>query len=282
MSESLEIPCGGCGKTLRVSASHAGKMARCPVCGHITHVPASLTSTNVSELTTASGQRELTDEMAFGEVGRPAPNSPTTSPAPVAPSSPVTIHGDAAEWYMKTPEEQVFGPASFQDLERWVKDGRITSDCQLCQGAASNWQPADWLFPSLKAQPTFHPTLTPPTPAPTFSQPGFSPSQYPPPGGNLNAPPGTYGPAGRYQVPHRGPLILVLAILGLFIQCPIFPLMSWVMGSNDLREMQAGRMDPAGRDLTRAGMVIGMVLSILWIAGILFLFVAMFAGIVGN
>ena len=46
--------------------------------------------------------------------------------------------------------------------------------------------------------------------------------------------------------------------------------------------MQAGRMDPAGRDLTRAGMVIGMVLSILWIAGILFLFVAMFLGIVGN
>ncbi|MFN0016949.1 MAG: hypothetical protein ACKVP0_01750 [Pirellulaceae bacterium] len=278
MSESLEIPCGGCGKTLRVSASHAGKMARCPVCGHITHVPASLTAGNVSGSISheaeASGQRKLADNAA-----------PAISPAPVAPntpSPPVNIHGNDAEWYMKTPEEQVFGPASFQDLERWVKEGRITSDCQLCQGAASNWQPADWLFPSLKSQPTFHPTLTPPTPTPTFSQPGFSLSQYAPPGGNLNAPPGTYGPAGRFQVPHRGPLILVFGILGLFIQCPIFPLMSWVMGSNDLREMQAGRMDPAGRDLTRAGMVIGMVLSILWIAGILFLFVAMFAGIVGN
>jgi hypothetical protein len=184
---------------------------------------------------------------------------------------------------MKTPEEQVFGPASFQDLERWVKEGRITADCHLCQGAASNWQPADWLFPSLKSQPTFHPLLTPPAPTVTFPRnPTYSPSQYPPAGGNPNAPPGTYGPAGRYQVPHRGPLILILGIMGLFVQCPIFPLMSWVMGSNDLREMQAGRMDPAGRDLTRAGMVIGMVLSILWIAGILFLFVAMLAGIIGG
>lgn len=261
MGDVLEIPCGGCGKRLKVSVDHAGKMARCPVCGHITGVPAE-----------ASGQGKLADEAA-----------PAASPVPTSSPPLPSIHGDTAEWYMKTPEEQVFGPASFQDLERWVKEGRITADCHLCQGAASNWQPADWLFPSLKSQPTFHPTLTPPIPAVTFPQnPTFSPSQYPPPGGNPNAPPGTYGPAGRYQVPHRGPLILILGIMGLFVQCPIFPLMSWVMGSNDLREMDAGRMDPAGRDLTRAGMVIGMVLSILWIAGILLIFVLMLAGIVSG
>jgi hypothetical protein len=282
MSNVLEIPCGGCGRALKVPPEHAGKMARCPVCGHITQVPASLSAGNASNPLPASGQSEPDDGMAFGEVGRPAPSSPATSPAPPTSSPPISIHGDAVEWYMKTPEEQVFGPAGFQDLERWVQEGRITSDCHLCQGAASNWQPADWLFPSLKSQPTFHPTLTPPSPAIVYPQPGYRPGQYSAPSNNPHGPTGTYGPAGRYQVPHRGPLILVLGIMGLFVQCPVFPLMSWVMGSNDLREMQAGRMDPAGRDLTRAGMVIGMVLSILWIAGILFIFVAMLMGIIGD
>ena len=182
---------------------------------------------------------------------------------------------------MKTPEEQTFGPASFQDLERWVQEGRITSDCQLCQGSAGNWQPADWLFPSLKTQPTFSPLLARPTPAAPYSQPAYIPSQYPPLGGIPRAASTSFAP-GRYVAAHRGPLILVLALMGLFIQCPIFPFMTWVMGSNDLREMQAGRMDPAGRDLTRAGMIIGMVLSILWILGFLLIFVVMLAGVAGN
>jgi hypothetical protein len=56
--------------------------------------------------------------------------------------------------------------------------------------------------------------------------------------------------------------------------------MTWVMGSNDLREMQAGRMDPAGRDLTRAGMIVGMILSILWIVVFLFIFGVMLIGMV--
>jgi hypothetical protein len=177
---------------------------------------------------------------------------------------------------MKTPEEQTFGPASFPDLERWVQEGRITADCQVCQGAAGNWQPAEWLFPSLKAQATFSPQYAPPG----FSSPP-APSVYPAGGPNPYAAPSIQSP-NRYVAPHRGPLVLVLALLGLVIQCPIFPLMSWVMGSNDLREMQAGRMDPTGRDLTKAGMVIGMVLSILWILAFLVIFLVMLAGIAGN
>jgi hypothetical protein len=255
MSDVLEIPCGGCGRALRVAPEHAGKMARCPVCGHITHVPASL---------------------SVGTVPNPEPTSGEGLPIP-----PVSTPGDTAEWYMKTPEEQTFGPASFQDLERWVQEGRITADCQLSQGAAGNWQPADRLFPSLKTQPTFSPLLAPLTPAASRSPSAFTPSHYPAPAGNQYPSPTGLAP-GRYVVPHRGPLILVLALMGLCITCPIFPFMTWVMGSNDLREMQSGRMDPTGRDLTRAGMIIGMVLSILWILGFLIIFGAMFTGLAGN
>ncbi len=273
MSDVLEIPCGGCGRALRVAPEHAGKMVRCPVCGHITHVPASLSAGTPSNPEPTSGQHERADEGARSDETASGAGLPASSP-------PLSIHGDTAEWYMKTPEEQTFGPATFKELERWVQEGRITADCHLCQGAAGNWQPADWLFPSLKTQATFSPLLAR-TPAASHSAPTYTPSHYPSPAGHPNASPTNFA-LGRYVAPHRGPLILVLALMGLFITCPVFPFMTWVMGSNDLREMQAGRMDPAGRDLTRAGMVIGMVLSILWILGFLIIFGSMLAGIAGN
>lgn len=266
MSDVLEIPCGGCGRALRVAAEHAGKMARCPVCGNITHVPAALVAGGAASASTSDGAAAANPSGTF------------TSALPYAPTqpAPASIHGATAEWYMKTPEEQTFGPASFPDLERWVQEGRITADCQVCQGAAGNWQPAERLFPSLKAQPTFSPQYAPPG----FSSPP-APSVYPAASQNPYAAPSIQSP-NRYMAPHRGALILVLGLMGLVIQCPVFPLMSWVMGSNDLREMQAGRMDPMGRDLTKAGMVIGMVLSILWILAFLFIFLVMLAGIAGK
>ncbi len=49
--------------------------------------------------------------------------------------------------------------------------------------------------------------------------------------------------------PHRGVLILVFGILG-FVLCQLFGIAAWVMGNNDLKEMDAGVMDSSGRDLT--------------------------------
>ncbi len=258
MNGVQEIPCGGCGRALRVAPESAGKLARCPVCGHITQMPVMLAATAVSSPSSASGQRELAGEDAPPRGG--------------------AALGNAAEWYMKTPEEQTFGPASLQDLERWVQEGRITSDCELCQGAAGNWQPADMLFPSLQRQPTFSPQQTASAPAAPNSPPAYMSGHYPPPGGGTaSAASGT-----RYVAAHRGALILILGLMGLFIQCPLFPFMSWVMGSNDLREMETGRMDPSGRDLTRAGMIVGMILSILWILAFLVFFVMVLIGIAGS
>ena len=69
---------------------------------------------------------------------------------------------------------------------------------------------------------------------------------------------------------HRGILILVLGILGLVI-CFIIGIFAWTMGNQDLREMAAGRMDPSGEGLTKAGKICGMV-SVLLAVGSLLLF----------
>ena len=58
--------------------------------------------------------------------------------------------------------------------------------------------------------------------------------------------------------PHRGVVILVFGILGLVL-CQLFGIAAWVMGNEDLKEMNAGRMDSSGRDLTKAGRICGMV-----------------------
>jgi hypothetical protein len=54
--------------------------------------------------------------------------------------------------------------------------------------------------------------------------------------------------------PHRGTLILVLGILGLVV-CGPLAIVAWVLGSGDLKEMDAGTMDPAGRGNTQAGRI---------------------------
>jgi hypothetical protein len=69
--------------------------------------------------------------------------------------------------------------------------------------------------------------------------------------------------------PHRGTLILVLGILG-FVLCGVFTAIpAWIMGRNDLKEMDAGTMDPSGRGTTNAGRICGMIATILGLLSIL-------------
>ncbi len=87
--------------------------------------------------------------------------------------------------------------------------------------------------------------------------------------------PPTLAPMASMGRPHRGTMILVLGILALVFDLGcglgwILGIFSWVMGNTDLREMDAGRMDPSGRGLTQAGKICGMVSIGLAIIGILF------------
>jgi hypothetical protein len=73
-------------------------------------------------------------------------------------------------------------------------------------------------------------------------------------------------------VPHRGGLILAMGLIGLvgFLAC-VFPVVlgpiAWIMGNSDLREMRAGRMDPAGEGMTRGGQICGMIATLFMIVG---------------
>lgn len=85
--------------------------------------------------------------------------------------------------------------------------------------------------------------------------------------------------------PHRGTLILVLGILGLVV-CGPLGIVAWIMGSGDLKEMDAGTMDPSGRGNTNAGKICGIIATVLMaisvvIVGIIFMF-GLVAGVAGH
>ena len=62
--------------------------------------------------------------------------------------------------------------------------------------------------------------------------------------------------------PHRGTLILVFGILGI-VTCFPLGIAAWVLGRRDLKEMEAGTMDPAGRGNTNAGRICGMIATLI-------------------
>lgn len=46
-------------------------------------------------------------------------------------------------------------------------------------------------------------------------------------------------------------------------------IVAWLMGNNDLKEMDAGTMDPAGRSNTKAGQICGIVGTILFMIALI-------------
>lgn len=77
-------------------------------------------------------------------------------------------------------------------------------------------------------------------------------------------------PAGRVRSPrevplaaHRGQLIMVLGIISLVMMGLVLGPIAWILGRSDLAEMDAGRMDPSGRDNTNTGRVCGMIATLL-------------------
>jgi len=224
---ALELSCPACGRTLHVADEHAGKQIRCPACHQISIAPSK------------------------------AENGATSS------SAAATANGGAVtKWHLKTPEGPIYGPISWDQVVAWAAEGRIAADCQLGESREGPWRGAAELLdlkPVGRQQPA---AANAPTTYPwTSLETGAAPYGASYAAGPIASP---YAPVSGYVAPHRGGLVLVLGLLGCFT-CPFFSLVAWVMGSHDLREMRAGRMDRSGESPTMAGMILGMILSLLWI-----------------
>ena len=77
----------------------------------------------------------------------------------------------------------------------------------------------------------------------------------------------------------RGVLILVLGILGIVL-CPILGPIAWVMGAGDLKRIAAGQIPAEAKGLTQAGMICGIVGTVLvCLAIVIWVFALLFVGV---
>ena len=187
-----------------------------------------------------------------------------------------SVSESVATWHLKTPEGPIYGPISWPEVQTWAAEGRISADCQLAEGMSGPWRQAWELMPRLQSQPPAESLAAPDIHSWAPHEPGETA------GGNAQSTLAAAATAG-YVAPHRGGLILALGLIGFVISCPIFSLMAWVMGSHDLSEMRAGRMDRSGEGITQAGLVLGMILSLLWILfGVIALLVFLVVAVLSN
>jgi len=68
---------------------------------------------------------------------------------------------------------------------------------------------------------------------------------------------------GPHQVSHRGGLILGLGIFSICCNLCLLPgILAWAFGNSDLQQMENGIMDRSGEGLTRTGMILGIVMTL--------------------
>jgi hypothetical protein len=154
---------------------------------------------------------------------------------------------DSDKWQVRTPDGRVYGPVLKRELDEWVSEGRVPAEAYLQRESDPTWQPATALYPHLQSgsglQASNNPFVDSPAASPFVAQ-------------------GAMG-----HKPHRGATILVLALLS-FLCCPLLAPVAWIMGHSDLREMRAGQMDASGLPLTQAGMILGIISTILSALGL--------------
>lgn len=144
------------------------------------------------------------------------------------------------QWYCNIKGQQ-YGPVGEDVLREWVAQHRVTAQDLVWAEGMTNWLPAGQVTE-------------------IFSAAATSPA--------AGGPPPVPGAAVQSGVaPHRGGTILTFGILGLAC-CVIFGAVAWAMGSTDLKEMAAGRMDRSGDSSTNAGRVCGMISVILALVGL--------------
>lgn len=219
----IESDCTGCGKRLRVPDKHRGGKARCPQCNQVFVV---------------GGEPQKQAAKSTSPVTPIKSEDPLKSEALTSTASPT-----GQQWLMRTPEGNTYGPVSKPDLDSWLKEGRISAECQLREATSSNWLPAASVYPSLNQASS--------NSGATWSAGSNNPYQAP----TVN----TGTSRGRYQAPHRGVLILVLALVGWISSCPVMSIIALILGNIDMAEINAGRMDREGRQMTEAGRIIALI-----------------------
>jgi hypothetical protein len=143
------------------------------------------------------------------------------------------------QYYFKASDENEYGPIDEGEIRAWLQQGRMNQGSLVRAVDSEEWRPLND-YPEFMALLAPSSSTPPPTPSPQADV--------------------------QHYAPHRGALILTFGILGIACCFP-FGIAAWIMGNNDMQQIEAGMMDPTGKSITNAGKICGIIGTILVIVG---------------
>ena len=136
--------CPSCGKKLKAPDENAGKQARCPQCKKPFVIKA------VAKATRSAGN----DSTGNDSTGAGTPTRTRSKPQPTARPQPRPQPQPQEprlpdQWYVQTGEGAEYGPVTKAELEQWITEDRLDSECQVLQDGWDQWKWAEDVFPQL-------------------------------------------------------------------------------------------------------------------------------------
>jgi len=219
------------------------------------------------------GQKlRVPDEHAGKQARCPQCHATTQISANALSSQPQSPGQD--EWYMKTLDGTIYGPVDKLELDRWKAEERLNIQCQLSRGNKENWLSAIQVYPDINTPQSFQSNITSQQFTPSQPSNPFSDSYVQQANNPYTSPAAHTSMRNSQYLPHRGALILTLAIIGLviniggcmfcgFIINLAFVIPAWVMADADLHAIRLRRMAPEGMGFTQAGKIISIISCVL-------------------
>jgi len=91
------------------------------------------------------------------------------TPVPAAPVDPIEESPESS-WYVRPPSGGQYGPARGDIMQKWISEGRVSSDSLVWREGWEDWRTASEVFPSLGS------SAIPPVPAPAPAPVPYAPS----------------------------------------------------------------------------------------------------------
>ena len=90
-------------------------------------------------------------QPAWGTAEQPADNAPATPPTASVPGSGSLLNDPEVLWYVRTPDNQSYGPATSPVIQSWIQEKRIGPHMLVWREGWSSWLEAGNVFPELEA-----------------------------------------------------------------------------------------------------------------------------------
>ncbi len=244
----IDSICSGCGKMLRVADDFAGRKARCPICG-VTYVvgDSSTTASSVDSGNAETTYEQPIDSNSLRSIEPSASLESLSSPIAPAPSR---IN---EEFFVRTPNQSVYGPTDRQTVLDWIAQGRLDDSCHIRPSNSEQWIGlSTWRFQSKQQNPFAN--------AYSVGAAGYAQNeslQFKPAPNSLNQ-------SAGYASSGNGLVVLILGIVS-WILCPTFfgalicAIIAIVLGLNELKRVRQGVSPASNKTPAMFGLWLGII-----------------------